>query len=81
MVVVLLLLGLEYCSGSFIFIISFILFWLCAFVLSLGYYVVAEAGCNWYLSILIYSLYQKKCFGITRRCVDLLHKRLCTTYN
>jgi hypothetical protein len=28
-------------------------------VLPLGYCIVAEAGCNWYLSILIYSLYQK----------------------
>jgi hypothetical protein len=26
----------------------------------LGWCVVAEAGCNWYLLILIYSLYLKK---------------------
>jgi hypothetical protein len=28
----------------------------------LGYCVVAEAGCNWYLSILIYSLYKKNIY-------------------
>jgi hypothetical protein len=31
-----------------------------ASVLPLGYCVVAEVGCNWYLLILIYSLYKKK---------------------
>jgi hypothetical protein len=56
---VLLLQGLEYRSGAFLFLVSFFIFWLGASVLPLGYCVVAEAGCNWYLSILIYSLYQK----------------------
>jgi hypothetical protein len=54
-----LLLGLEYHSGSFLFLVSFFLFWLGASVLPLGYCIVAEAGCNWYLSILIYSLYRR----------------------
>jgi hypothetical protein len=56
---VLLLLGLEYHSGSFIFLVSFSISWLRAFVLPLGYCIVAEARYNWYLSILIYSLYKK----------------------
>jgi hypothetical protein len=54
---VLLLLGLEYCSGSFLFIVFF---WLDPSVLPLGYCVVGKAGCNWYLSVLINSLYRKK---------------------
>jgi hypothetical protein len=45
---------------GFSFLSLFFIFWLGASVLPLGYCVVAEAGCNWYLSILIYSLYQKK---------------------
>jgi hypothetical protein len=57
---VLLLLGLEYCSESFLFLVSFSFlagsirtaFWYC---------VVGEAGCNWYLLILINCLYKKKC--------------------
>jgi hypothetical protein len=53
----LLLLGLEY--HVFFFLVSFVFFWLGASVLPLGYCVVAEAECNWYLSILIYSLYKK----------------------
>jgi hypothetical protein len=61
MVVVLLQLGLECCSGSFSFFLSFFFFfWLCASVLLLGYCLVVEAGCNWYHSILIYFLYRKK---------------------
>jgi hypothetical protein len=43
----LLLQGLGHCSKTFIFSSSF--FWLCASVLLLGYCVVAEAECNWYL--------------------------------
>jgi hypothetical protein len=57
---VLLLLGLEYHSETFVFLVFF-LFWMSASVLPLGYCIVAEAGCNLYLSILIYSLYKKKC--------------------
>jgi hypothetical protein len=34
-------------------------FWLCASVLPLGCCVVAETRCNWYLLILIYTLYRK----------------------
>ena len=49
MVVVLLLLRLEYRSGTFIFFSYFSLVWLCASVLPLWYCVVAEAGCIWYL--------------------------------
>jgi hypothetical protein len=49
---------LEYSSGSF-FLVSFF-FWPCVSILPFGYCVVAEAGCNWYISILIYSLYKKK---------------------
>jgi hypothetical protein len=41
------------------FLSFFCLFWLGASVLPLGYCVVAEAECNWYLSILIYSFYKK----------------------
>jgi hypothetical protein len=43
---VLLLLGLEYRSGTF--------FVLGASVLLLRYCIVAKAGCNWYLFIVIY---------------------------
>jgi hypothetical protein len=60
-VVVLLLLGLECCSGDFYFIVFFTLFW-CASVLPLVWGVVGEAECNWYLLVLIYSLYKKKLF-------------------
>jgi hypothetical protein len=56
---VLLVLGLEYRSGSFIFLVSFFIFWLGASILPLGYCIVAETGCNWYVSILIYSLFRK----------------------
>jgi membrane protein implicated in regulation of membrane protease activity len=58
-VVVLLLLELEFRGGTF-FLVFFSFFWLYAFVLPLWYCVVAEADCNWYLSILIYFLYRKK---------------------
>jgi hypothetical protein len=55
---VLLLLGPRYCSGTFV--LSFIFFfWLCASVVPLGWSVVAETGCNWYLLILIYFFYRK----------------------
>jgi hypothetical protein len=56
---VLMLQGIYHCSGAFSF--SVILFFLlCASVLPLGHYVVAEAGCNWYhLDINIYFLSKK----------------------
>ena len=56
-VVVVLLQGLELCSGLFLFLISSSFVWLCASIRPLGLYVVAEAGCIWYLrDINIYSL-------------------------
>jgi hypothetical protein len=63
---VLLLLGLEYRSGSFIFLVSFSFLVMC--ILTVGNCVVAEAGCNWYLSILIYSFYQKNMRCSLRVC-------------
>jgi hypothetical protein len=53
--------GLDHCSGTFFYVILFSFFWLCASVVPLGHYVVAEAGCNWYhlVLILIYTLYLK----------------------
>jgi hypothetical protein len=43
--------------------VLFFLFWMCASVLLLGYYVVAKAGCNWYLrDINIFSLSEKIVF-------------------
>jgi hypothetical protein len=59
MVDVLLLQRLEYTVAGLFYVLVFPFFWSCASVLPLGYCVVAEAGYNWYLSILIYSLYQK----------------------
>jgi hypothetical protein len=53
----LLLLGLEYRSGSFLLLVSFFIFF---HFLRDTNCVVAQAGCNWYLSILIYSLYKIK---------------------
>jgi hypothetical protein len=48
--------GLDHCSGTFFYVIL-LLFWLCASVVPLGHYVVAEARCNWYhLDINIYYL-------------------------
>jgi hypothetical protein len=41
-------------------------FWLCASFMLLGYDVVAELGCNWYPTILIYALYRKKSRYIQR---------------
>jgi hypothetical protein len=55
----LLLLGLEYCSGSFLFLVSFS-FLAGSIRTAIWYCVVGEAGCNWYLLILINSLYRKK---------------------
>jgi hypothetical protein len=55
-VVILLLLRFEYRSETSF--ISF-LFLLCVFVLLIGYSIVAEAICYWYLLILIYFLYLK----------------------
>ena len=57
-VVVLLLQGLDLCSGTFLFIFFFFLFLdVCISVMTLGFCVVAEAGCNCYLrDINIYSL-------------------------
>jgi hypothetical protein len=50
MVNVLLLLGMEHRRGTtFCFLVYFFIFWLDAFVLLLGYCVVVEAMCNWYL--------------------------------
>jgi hypothetical protein len=43
-------------SGTFLFLFFFLM---CASGLLLGYCVVAEVGCNWYLMILIYYLYRK----------------------
>jgi hypothetical protein len=58
---VLLLLGMEHRSGTFCFLVLFFIVWLGASVLSLGYYVVAEARCNWYLlDINIFPLSKKK---------------------
>ena len=49
------LLGIDHCSRIFHFI-----FWLCASVISLGHFVVAEAECNWYLrDINIFPLLKK----------------------
>jgi hypothetical protein len=49
--------GLDHCSGTFFYVILLSFFWLCASIVPLGHYVVAEAGCNWYhLDINIYSL-------------------------
>jgi hypothetical protein len=58
---VLLLQGMNHSIGTFLFCNSSFFFWLCASVLPLGHYVIAEAGCNWYpLDINIYSLSKKK---------------------
>jgi hypothetical protein len=56
---VLLLLGLKYCSRSFLFLVSFS-FLAGSIRTVIWYCVVGEAKCNWYLLILINSLYQKK---------------------
>jgi hypothetical protein len=45
---VLLLQGIDRCSGAFLFIIL-LLFWLCASLMPLGQCVVAQARCYWYL--------------------------------
>jgi hypothetical protein len=51
-------------SGTFLFRLL-LLFWLCASVLPLGYCVVADAGCNWYLhDINIFPL-SKKCRNLS----------------
>jgi hypothetical protein len=40
-------------------------FYVCASVLLLGYYVVVEAGCNWYLNdINVFPLSKKNVMGI-----------------
>jgi hypothetical protein len=57
---ILLLVRLKYCSGIFYFLVFFLFVWLYASVLPFRYCVVAEARCNWYLSILLYYLYRKK---------------------
>jgi hypothetical protein len=54
-----LLLGLEYCSGSFLFLVSFS-FLAGSIRTAIWFCVVGEAWCNWYLLILINFLYQKK---------------------
>jgi hypothetical protein len=47
-------------DGNFLFCNSFYSFWLCAFVMLLGHYVVADAEYIWYfLDINIYSLSKK----------------------
>jgi hypothetical protein len=57
-VLVLLLQGIDHCNWTFFFNSSF--FKPCASVLSLGHYVVAEAGCNCYsFDINICSLLEK----------------------
>ena len=48
-------------TGSLFLIFSLFIFFLAVCILDVFLHLVgAEAGCNWYLSILIYSLYQKK---------------------
>jgi hypothetical protein len=55
-----LLQGIDHSSGTFRFCNSSFFFWLCAYVLPLRHYVVADAGCNWYLcDIIIFSLLKK----------------------
>jgi hypothetical protein len=49
---VLLPLRVEYRSGAFYLLVFFLFIWMYASVLPLGYCIVAEARCNWYLSIL-----------------------------
>jgi hypothetical protein len=62
---VLLLRGNYHCSWTFLFYCnSSFLFGLCTSILPLGYCVVTETGCNWYLlDINIYSLSNKKMLG------------------
>jgi hypothetical protein len=47
-VFVLLLEGIDHCSDIF-FLLCNSFFWLCASVMSLGNYIVAEIECDWYL--------------------------------
>jgi hypothetical protein len=49
--------GIDLCSGNFLLCNSSSFFWLCASILPLGKYIVAEVDCNWYLlDINMYSL-------------------------
>jgi hypothetical protein len=50
---------LSFTFSDLLFLVFLFLFYLCASILSLRYCVVVDAKCNLYLSILIYSLYQK----------------------
>jgi hypothetical protein len=46
---VLLFQEMDLCSEIFLFCNFSLFFWLCASFMPLGYDVVAEAGCNWYI--------------------------------
>jgi hypothetical protein len=57
---VLLLREIDNCNRIFSFYIFILFFWLCASVMLLEHYVIAEAECNWYiLDINIFSLSKK----------------------
>jgi hypothetical protein len=74
-VIVSLLLGLEYRSGFYFF--SFFSFlWMCVSVLPLRYCIVADAGCNWYLLILINSLYQKTKTHFCECHIMIIHSKI-----